>query len=103
MDEIIWHIENIVSDDEISIAVEDDKRGFTKVIIRCPDRTGLVADITGALSVMGANIISADIYTFDEIGSFDVFYIQSTGGGLFKKDINEIEDTIINRLMAIWI
>ncbi|MGB1361118.1 MAG: [protein-PII] uridylyltransferase [Alphaproteobacteria bacterium] len=94
VDEIVWHIETASLPYEVNIAIHHDEKGYTKVLLNSPDKNGLMADMTGALAILGANIIKADIYTFKQIGSVNIFYVHDNEGNLFDKDFDEIEKII---------
>jgi [protein-PII] uridylyltransferase len=58
----------------------DAGRSATEVLVAAPDRPGLFADLCGALSASGANIVAAHLYECGETGVLDVFDIQDARG-----------------------
>jgi [protein-PII] uridylyltransferase len=55
-------------------------RSATEVLISAPDRPGLFADLCGALSAAGANIVAAHLYESGGNRVLDVFDVQDSRG-----------------------
>jgi [protein-PII] uridylyltransferase len=51
------------------------------VAIAAPDRTGLFAALSGSLTLVGADVLSADVWTTDDNYALDVFRITRQLGG----------------------
>ena len=66
------------------------ERQATEVIVAAPDRQGLFADLVRALSVMGASVVGAQIFTSTSAGgaasALDVFFVQDVTGAPFGAD-----------------
>jgi [protein-PII] uridylyltransferase len=58
----------------------DAGRSATEVLVSAPDRPGLFADLCGALSASGANIVAAHLYESGESRVLDVFDVQDSRG-----------------------
>ena len=78
-----------------SVGVRTDKRrSATEVMVLTPDRHGLFADIAGALSREGANVVGAQVTTTSDGRAFDVFYVQEQGGKPFGWSDSYIQDRL---------
>ncbi|HVY87910.1 MAG TPA: [protein-PII] uridylyltransferase [Hyphomonadaceae bacterium] len=58
----------------------DAERSTTELVVSAPDRPGLFADLCGALSATGANIVAAHLYEAGETRVLDVFDVQDSRG-----------------------
>jgi [protein-PII] uridylyltransferase len=58
----------------------DAGRSATEVLVSAPDRPGLFADLCGALSASGANIVAAHLYESGGNRVLDVFDVQDSRG-----------------------
>lgn len=58
----------------------DAGRSTTEILVAAPDRPGLFADLCGALSAAGANIVAAHLYASGENRVLDVFEVQDSRG-----------------------
>ena len=63
-------------------------------MVLTPDRHGLFADIAGALSREGANVVGAQVTTTSDGRAFDVFYVQEQGGKPFGWSDSYIQDRL---------
>jgi len=63
----------------------DSWRAMTEVTIYAADRKGLVAQLTGACALAGANIVDARIITLKNGYALDTFTIQDSEGGAFDR------------------
>ncbi len=72
----------------------DKRRSATEVMVLTPDRHGLFADIAGALSKQGANVVGAQVTTTSDGRAFDVFYVQEQGGRPFGWSDSYIQDRL---------
>ncbi|MEW5704055.1 MAG: [protein-PII] uridylyltransferase [Pseudomonadota bacterium] len=63
----------------------DAKRGATEVTIYTADHPGLFSRLAGALSLAGANIVDAKIFTTKNGMALDSFWLQSDDGKAFEK------------------
>ncbi|MCE2509476.1 MAG: [protein-PII] uridylyltransferase [Alphaproteobacteria bacterium] len=63
----------------------DAARDVTEVTIYTADHPGLFSRLAGALSVAGANIVDAKIFTMKNGMALDTFWLQSIGGKAFDK------------------
>lgn len=61
----------------------DRNQGITEVTIYTPDHPGLFSRLAGALSVSGANIVDAKIFTMTNGMALDIFSLQDAEGGPF--------------------
>jgi len=62
----------------------DRGRGVTEVTIHTADHPGLFSRLAGALSVVGASIVEARIFTLTDGSALDIFIIQDAEGGPFQ-------------------
>lgn len=76
----------------------DRVRAATEVLVSAPDRGGLFADLCGALSASGANIVAAHLYEAGDGRVLDVFDIQDSRGHAFGADHPHALDRLINDL-----
>ena len=53
---------------------------LTELVVLAPDRPGLLADVTAALSANGITVVDAQIYTLDE-RAFDIFLVRREARG----------------------
>lgn len=60
-------------------------RSITELTMYTPDHPGLFARVTGALSLAGASIVDAKIFTSHDGMALDVFTIQDAEGGPFDR------------------
>lgn len=68
----------------ISVGVRIDRyRSACEILVLAPDRPALFADIVGALSDEGANVVGAQVNTTMDGRAFDVFYVQDLAGRPF--------------------
>jgi [protein-PII] uridylyltransferase len=58
----------------------DAGRSATEILVSAPDRPGLFADLCGALSASGANIVAAHLYESGEARVLDLFDVQDLRG-----------------------
>ncbi|HYD30630.1 MAG TPA: [protein-PII] uridylyltransferase [Azospirillaceae bacterium] len=61
----------------------DRRQGITEVTIYTDDHPGLFSRLAGALSMSGANIVDAKIFTMTNGMALDVFLVQDAEGGPF--------------------
>ncbi|MEM7441938.1 MAG: [protein-PII] uridylyltransferase [Pseudomonadota bacterium] len=62
----------------------DRQRGVTEVTVYTADHPGLFSRLSGALSVVGASIVEARIFTMTDGAALDVFTVQDADGGPFQ-------------------
>lgn len=60
---------------------------FTEVFVFTPDRKGLFATLSGALSAAGASIVSARIFTLPDGMALDVFQVQDLQGHAYDNAV----------------
>lgn len=63
----------------------DEERGITELIICAPDKRGLFSMLAGTLSLTGADIVAARIYTLADGSAVDLFWVQSAEGKAFDQ------------------
>lgn len=63
----------------------DYERSITEVILCTYDQHGLFSRVTGAMSLAGANIINAKIFTLKNGMAVEVFQVQDTVGQVFDR------------------
>ena len=63
----------------------DEKRSVTEIIISTEDKKGLFATLAGAITLAGATIISAKIFTLKDGRAVDIFQIQDMAGNAFNR------------------
>lgn len=63
----------------------DDKRFVTEMIAITQDTPGLFARLTGAMSLAGASIIHAKIFTLKDGTAVDIFQLQDIAGNAFNR------------------
>ena len=73
----------------------DQGRSATEILISAPDRDGLFADLSGALSASGANIVAAHLYEAGDGRVLDVFEILDSRGNAFGSDHPHALDRLI--------
>ncbi|MEQ1781132.1 MAG: [protein-PII] uridylyltransferase [Hyphomonadaceae bacterium] len=85
----------------ITVAANVDKvRSATEILISAPDREALFADLCGALSAAGANIVAAHLYEAGDGRVLDVFDIQDSRGAAFGTDHSQALDRLVADLRA---
>ncbi len=62
----------------------DRSRGVTEITVHTADHPGLFSRLAGALSVAGATIVEARIFTLTDGAALDIFTVQDTDGGPFE-------------------
>jgi len=62
----------------------DRARGVTEVTLHTADHPGLFSRLAGALSVVGATIVEARIFTLTDGAALDIFTVQDADGGPFQ-------------------
>jgi formyltetrahydrofolate deformylase len=76
-----------------------------RLLVRCPDRPGIVAAVSGFLNAQGANIHQSDQYSTDpEGGTFFlrmVFYLRGLSGALEEMGI-AFDDEVAQRFEMEW-
>jgi len=83
----------------IIVAANIDRvRAATELLVSAPDRAGLFADLCGALSASGANIVAAHLYEAGDGRVLDVFDIQDSRGHAFGADHSQALDRLINEM-----
>ena len=75
-----WHADVIGED--VATHMREDGAGVS-LFVSCQDRVGLFADLVGAISSMGANIISAQVFTSRSGDVIDIFLLQDSDGTPF--------------------
>jgi [protein-PII] uridylyltransferase len=78
----------------------DAGRSTTEILVAAPDRPGLFADLCGALSAAGANIVAAHLYASGENRVLDIFEVQDSRGQPLGSDHPNALDRIIADLRA---
>lgn len=78
----------------------DAERSTTEILVSAPDRPGLFADLCGALSAVGANIVAAHLYESGEARVLDVFEVQDTRGQPLGSDHPHALERILADLRA---
>lgn len=63
----------------------DRARAVTEVTVYTDDHPGLFARLTGAMGLVGANIVDAKIFTLTDGRALDTFWIQDADGGAFER------------------
>lgn len=89
-------------DDEPKVIVDNQASDFLTVIeVHCPDRVGLLYDITTALSELSLDIALAKISTYGE-DVVDVFYVRDLTGQRVSdpEQVAEIERSLLHRIRA---
>ena len=75
-----------VNDDEISIDLMlDEDRDATRACLAMVDHPGLFSRMTGALALVGANVVDARTYTSKDGYATAVFWIQDADGHPYEK------------------
>lgn len=68
------------SNEPVVLATPIEERGATEVIVSAPDVPGALADITGAISSLGLNILTAQIVSTASQHTLDIFRVAQSGG-----------------------
>ncbi len=63
----------------------DEKKFVTEVIILLPGQTGMFARLTGAITLAGASIIHAKIFTLKDGSAVNIFHLQDIAGNAFNR------------------
>lgn len=85
----------------------DAARDVTEVAIYTADHPGLFSRLAGALSLAGANIVDAKIFTMKNGMALDIFWLQAVTGKAFEKpNLTEtlaklIEETLAGRILPV--
>ncbi len=69
---------------QISVT-HDDKKSTSEIIVVLPDRQGLFAKLAGAITLAGANIVHAKIFTLKDASAVDIFHLQNKAGSSFNR------------------
>jgi len=88
-------------DDRLNINIHvDEFKGISELIIYAQDHPGLFARMTGAISVCGASIQDAKIFTTKDGMALDTFWIQEADGQVYKeaRKIARLKRTIAQTL-----
>jgi [protein-PII] uridylyltransferase len=81
----------------VIVAANIDKtRSATELLVSAPDRGGLFADLCGALSASGANIVAAHLYEAGDGRVLDLFDIQDSRGHAFGADHAHSLERLLN-------
>ena len=78
----------------------DAGRSATEILVSAPDRPGLFADLCGALSAAGANIVAAHLYESGEARVLDLFDVQDSRGQPMGADHPHTLSRLIDDLRA---
>jgi [protein-PII] uridylyltransferase len=78
----------------------DQGRSATEILVSAPDRPGLFADLCGALSAAGANIVAAHLYENGSQRVLDVFDVQDSRGQPLGADHSHALGRLIDDLRA---
>ena len=65
----------------VVFAVAREADNVEAVVIAAPDRTGLFASLAGSLALLGAEVLSADVWTTDDGYALDLFRVTRRLGG----------------------
>ncbi|HEX5007438.1 MAG TPA: [protein-PII] uridylyltransferase [Hyphomonadaceae bacterium] len=84
----------------IVTASVDTGRSATELLVSAPDRPGLFADLCGALSASGANIVAAHLYEGGTDRILDVFDVQDARGAPMGADHPHALPRLIEDLRA---
>ncbi|MCW0181804.1 MAG: [protein-PII] uridylyltransferase [Zavarzinia sp.] len=87
----------------LTLATRTDRfRCVTEVTLYTADHPGLFARVTGAISVCGASIVDAKIFTTNDGMALDVFTLQDADGGPFDRPerLAKLSTTIEQVLMG---
>jgi [protein-PII] uridylyltransferase len=76
------------------------ERNATEVTIATRDREGLFADLAGALSALGANVVGAKVYTTRTGQALDMFYVQDAGGAPFGAETPRLVERLASVMEA---
>ena len=78
----------------------DAGRSTTEILVTAPDRPGLFADLCGALSAAGANIVAAHLYESGKDRVLDVFEVQDARGQPLGSDNSHALERVLADLRA---
>ncbi len=76
------------------------ERNATEVTIATGDREGLFADLAGALSALGANVVGAKVYTTRTGQALDMFYVQDASGAPFGAETPRLVERLTSGMEA---
>ena len=86
VEELVWHGRVLKTSEASEVIVKararEDGSGVA-LLVSCPDRVGLFADLAGAMAGQSANIVSAQVFTSETGRVMDVFLLQNERGELF--------------------
>ena len=77
-----WHAS--VINERVSTRLREDGAGVS-LLVSGRDRIGLFADLVGAISSTGANIVSAQVFTSMNGDVIDIFLLQDSAGNAFAE------------------
>lgn len=94
-EDLLWHA-NVLSSGGNVVATRLNEENDTRLLlVSGMDRKGLFADLSGALSDRGANIVSAQVHTSGTGEIVDIFVLQNVGGGAYAaQSPHRLEDLI---------
>jgi len=76
----------IDNDKKLRIHISHDEKSFvTEMIISTQDTPGLFAKLAGAITLAGATIINAKIFTLKDGAAVDIFHLQDMAGNAFNR------------------
>ena len=92
---LMWSSDQAKIETGISISVDRDS-DRSRIAIYTKDRPGLFAKLSGALAVLGANIVDAKVFTTEDGMALDNFAVQTPQGNAFvgRKSDREIRRVI---------
>jgi [protein-PII] uridylyltransferase len=79
-DDIAWHAAALARSAEVVTSRMVPASGAVALLVSGKDRTGLFADLAGTLARLGANIVSAQVFTSRSGQIVDVFMLQDIRG-----------------------
>lgn len=85
IDDLAWHSEALKLGEDVVCCRFPPEGGALALLVSGADRPGLFADFAGTLASLGANVVSAQVFTNKSGRIVDIFILQDSGGKPFGK------------------
>ncbi|MEM6478654.1 MAG: [protein-PII] uridylyltransferase, partial [Pseudomonadota bacterium] len=90
-----------IDNDEVRMDLRpDEDRDATRICFAMSDHPGIFARMTGALALVGANVVDARTFTTKDGFAVAAFWVQDAEGSPYEKDRLERLETMIDRTLT---
>jgi [protein-PII] uridylyltransferase len=101
-----WHAEEVrkalSEGDATHVALRHDPiRGTTDILLLCPDRPGLMRDLSALLANEGISIVDARVHTSASGQAFDVFAVQDSAGESLSARSSQLLADLVGRILSV--